>query len=423
MKKTHQAPDTEFEIETLATDARGIAKPAGEPIVFIEGALPGERVLASVYHQKRSFREAKLKRIVRPSPARVTPLCPHYECCGGCNLQHMEIPSQQLFKQKWLLETLKKIGQWPIPEIEKSAAILEFVQGETESYRQRIRLHCNSEQVGFRARKSHSIANVHDCIVACNDMRKNWKELRASIIDSHSQNGSDEFEVTLSAEQKLVIQPVNRRNRTLREETKNNPFFPVAHPFVGKILVHNQSFVQPHKSAMSLYAKKIHEVMLNYINKTRPEIFVAWDLYAGSGPFSMLASLAAESLRISCQTTAVEGVGFATEALRKNTAPWNVECITADVKEFCEREHTKKPHVVVLDPPRAGASPDVMHLIAKACAPNSLVINVACDAASLARDSRVLFEHGFSLTSLTLYDMFSHTNHYETIAVFARSQP
>jgi 23S rRNA (uracil1939-C5)-methyltransferase len=408
-------------IETIGTDGRGIARPAGESVVFVDGALPTEQVEAIIQHEKKHFREAALRNVLRSSAHRNLPPCPHYDACGGCNLQHASLQSQREFKKQWLLETLRRLGQWPQPELGKAKNTCELIVSESENYRQRIRVHYDGKNIGFRARKSHKIINITDCLVAHKNIREKWSQIRQQITQMPSQHHISEFEIT-ATQSNVIVEPVLRRNRTMRESIVNCDFFEIKHPFVGTIKIHKQSFVQPHKEAMILYAHKLHSLIETFVQDFSIQNISAWDLYAGSGPFSMLASLVAENLKRPCNATAVEGVGPATEALRANTAPWNVRCIASDVGEFCASHCAENPNIIVLDPPRSGATPSVMELISKACAPQSLVIYVACDAASLARDSRTLFEHGFSLESLSLYDTFAHTTHYETIAAFRRKQ-
>jgi 23S rRNA (uracil1939-C5)-methyltransferase len=419
MTKTLSMNKQTLTIENIGTDGRGIARPPGESVVFVEGALPSERVEAIIQHEKKHFREAALRNVIQPSAHRILPPCSHYEACGGCNLQHAELQSQREFKKQWLLETLRRLGQWPLQELERAKNTCELIVSESENYRQRIRVHFDGKNIGFRARRSHKIVNISDCLVAHQNIRENWVQIRREITNTSSQHRISEFEIT-ATQRDIIVEPVLRRNRTMRESTTENDFFEIKHPFLKTIKVHKQSFVQPHKEAMSLYAQKIHTLIEDFVSGASVQTLSAWDLYAGSGPFSMLASLVAEKLKRPCDATAVEGVGPATEALRANTAPWNVRCFASDVGEFCAAHADENPNIIILDPPRSGATPPVMDLISKACAPQSLVIYVACDAASLARDGRRLLEYGFSLESIHLYDTFAHTTHYETIAAFRR---
>ncbi len=422
MIKTPPQNDVSLTIDTIGTDGRGIARPVGEPVVFVEGALPTEEVEVTLQREKKHFREATLRKITRSSPQRITPPCPHSVTCGGCNLQHVNLQTQREFKQQWLLETLRKLGQWPTSELEKAKNTLELIVSESEGYRQRIRVHSDGKNIGFHERKSHKIVNVLNCLVAHQNIRENWAKIRSEIANATPNHQVHEFEIT-ATQNNFLVEPVLLRNRTKRNSNNDKNLFEIKHPFVGILKVHRQSFVQPHKEAMSLYAQKIHALTESFALDLSLQNISAWDLYAGSGPFSMLANLVAEKIQRPCSSSAVEGVGPATEALRANTAPWNVRCLTSDVGDFCVAHAAEKPNIVILDPPRSGATPPVMNLIAKACAPQAIVVYVACDAASLARDSRTLFEHGFSLASLSLYDTFAHTTHYETIASFRRTAP
>lgn len=419
MKKTIQTIERNLEVVAITTDGRGVARPQGGTVLFIDGALPGELVDAKVTREKRSFREAVLVNIARASQQRVTPPCPHYESCGGCNLQHASLRAQQQFKEQWLFETLRKLGGWPQEHLTLAQSVFQFTSGDCEHYRQRIRIHCNGKYVGFRSRGSHSIVNIATCLTAHKRICENWENFRKQIVEDFAKTGCAEYEIT-AFENGNCLEPVTGRERTHRESSAEQKYFRVAHPFVPEFRIHRQSFIQPHKNAASVYITHIVTAIDNFLQKNKTSSVLAWDLYAGSGPFSMLPSIVATKLQVPCKTIAVEGVGPASEALKINTKPWDVLSVTSDVGEFCATHAGDKPNVVVLDPPRCGAGVSVMKSIVNACSATSLVIYVACDAASLARDTRVLLDTNFQLESLTLYDMFAHTNHYETIAIFQR---
>jgi 23S rRNA (uracil1939-C5)-methyltransferase len=403
----------------IATDGRAVARPEGEKTVFVHEALPDEEIVANVFFEKKNFREASIETVVHPSRDRIVPRCPHYKECGGCSLQHASQDAQERFKKQWLLETLHRVGHWPQKEIEKAKTSLKFVQGEPWHYRQRIRVHATPAACGFRGRRSHNVVDVTECLVAHIAIQKQWSVIREQLKrQTHSANPS-EFEITVTADEELVIEPIRERVRT-EGKASSEDLIPIAHPFARDFAVHRKSFVQPHKDAMPAYARAILEEITYFARSCAIQELNAWDLYAGSGPFSFLAALAGERLSLEAHCTAVEGVGPAVEALVRNTQNYNIKAMTDDVNLFVAKAHSKKPNIVILDPPRAGASAQTCSSIAKSCKKTALIIYVACDAASLARDACSFFEQGFSLESISIYDMFAQTVHYETLAVFRR---
>lgn len=416
--------EIELHISSISTDGRGVSRASGEKTIFVEGAIPGEKVIAVIYADRKNFREATATKIITESPDRVAPRCAHYQQCGGCSLQHASLDAQRVFKKQWLLETLQRLGKWPQNEVEAAQSKLRLVEAEPWFYRQRIRVHATTTSCGFRTKRSHDIVNVEECSVAHSLIQKQWKNLVAECTKLPRGNTSREIEITVNSNNEITTELISERERIYRPSKQSSQvnLIPMSHPFARDFVVHRQSFVQPHKDAVAAYANHILEEIIFFARDSKLEKIIAWDLYAGSGPFSFLPALAGERLHLKTESMAVEGVGPAATALSINTQKYGVKCFTSDVNEFVLKAHSLLPNVVMLDPPRAGCGVATALSIAKKCAQESLIIYVACDAASLARDACSFLGQGFYLHSLSIYDTFAQTVHYETIAVFRRRE-
>src|SRR5690606_24071272 len=117
-----------FDIESLDLEARGVARRDGK-VVFVEGALPGERIVARIAKRKASFDTARLEKVIKPSSQRITPGCPHFGMCGGCAMQHLDASAQVAIKQRVLEDTLWHIGRV------RPGVVLPPMHGPTWGYR------------------------------------------------------------------------------------------------------------------------------------------------------------------------------------------------------------------------------------------------------------------------------------------------
>src|SRR5450631_3111005 len=173
-------PDLEADVVGLAHDGRGIARIDGK-VVFVAGALPGERVRLRIERRRRHMDEASLVEVLQPSPDRVTPRCAHFGVCGGCSLQHMSAAAQLAAKQGQLLEDLARIGRV------KPQRVLDPLQGPQWAYRRRARLgvryvHKKGRVLaGFREREKPYLADIQSCEVLVAGLRDLPRELAALV--------------------------------------------------------------------------------------------------------------------------------------------------------------------------------------------------------------------------------------------------
>ena len=481
--------DVEYKTERLATDGRAVARGTNGKVVFIEGALAPEKVMAKIHFQKKNFAEAIATRIVEPSPDRVTSPCPYAASaqCGGCNLQHLREECQTPSKKQWFLETLARVGQWHPEHIQQMRNILTVHAPVKTGYRQRIRLHFDGLHVGFKKRGSSEIADIEKCLVAHPTLQTHLGSLRKAILSffaslelqQQQSFKSAEIEFTASGVSGFVAELGRVEANSLASvrsfekswATDFSTFFrdtggsdiDIEHPYAEGFSVHRKSFLQPHREALALYCTELNAGLQNFLTEhvtslqeqqQREGPLWGWDLYAGSGVFTRLFHTAAKHLSLDFLAVGVEGIAPAIVQLEKNHSAQKmrdagfahkgqsspVVGVCADVEEFLndflktrtqkEKAYNKKtPVAVLLDPPRAGAGLGVMNKLIAALNPTLpptspqspspvAVAYVACDAASLARDTKLLLDAGFSLTRAALFDCFGHTTHYEVVAFF-----
>src|SRR5688572_17798068 len=156
--------DLILSIDALDSEGRGVARNPEGKVVFVEGALPGERATVRVFQKQAKFDSGRATSVVEPSAGRRAPLCPHFGVCGGCATQHADERTQMAGKQRWLEDCLERIGKV------KPETLLPIVYGAEWGYRHRARLsvrHLTTRgaMVGFRERRSTHVAEMTQCHV------------------------------------------------------------------------------------------------------------------------------------------------------------------------------------------------------------------------------------------------------------------
>jgi 23S rRNA (uracil1939-C5)-methyltransferase len=425
----------EADVVDLAHDGRGVARDAGKA-VFIEGALAGERVRYRVFKRRRQLDEAGLVEILTPSPDRVPPRCAHFGICGGCSLQHLSPPAQLQAKQRQLLDNLERIGR-VIPE-----RVLAPLRGPAWGYRRRARLgvkyvHKKGRVLaGFREREKPYIADIRRCeilpdslatlpeklaaLVETLDLREKLPQVEVAGGDAQTAlvfrilepPGASDVEkiAAFGAAQGVQIFLQTGGLDTVRPVRSDYP--PLSYAVdEGHVVIEfgPVDFIQVNRevnagvvaAAMELLAPTPHDTVL--------------DLFCGLGNFTL--PLARRAKRV----VGVEGdsplvVKAAANADRNGIG--NAAFFKENLFEPTEFGPWSDDHydLVLLDPPRAGASA----LLARMAhwRPRR-VVYISCHPGSLARDAEILVHaNGFRLTCAGVMDMFPHTTHVESIAVF-----
>lgn len=430
------APAIEIaEIESLDHEGRGVARIGGKA-VFVDGALPGESVRFQRVRRRRRYDEAVVVEVLRAAPDRVTPRCPHFGVCGGCSLQHLDHAAQLVAKGRIVAEELMRIGgvrpeRWLPP-----------LAGPIWAYRRRARLGSKFVDrkervlVGFRERGSPLLADLGRCEVLAAPVGDLITDLAGLIGGLELKRRVAQIEVAVAENVTALVlrvldEPLEADLAKLREfESRHGvalylqpagldsvrplslPAVPLNYGLPGLqagIEFAPTDFVQVNGELNRLMVARALE-LLEPRGTDR-----ALDLFCGLGNFSLpLAQKLA-------QVTAVEGDAALVRRAEANAARngiGNVRFHLANlaVEELQAAWAAERYDLVLLDPPRAGAR-EVLSLAASS-RPRRIVY-VSCHAGTFARDAGILAEQlGYRLVAAGIMDMFPHTSHVESIALF-----
>jgi 23S rRNA (uracil1939-C5)-methyltransferase len=438
-RKKRREPETAT-IDSATHDGRGIAAVSGKK-VFVAGALPGETVEFIRRKSRRNFDEAELLQIIEASSDRIDAKCEAFGRCGGCSLQHVSEDYQRSIKEQTLRDNLQRIGK-----VEPDAW-LEPMTGPVWGYRRRARLAVKDVAakgrvlVGFRERHAPFITDMHRCEVLLEPVGGLIDELSELVARLSIRARLPQIEIA-AAENSIamvfrVLDPPNEEDqRHLIEFGRANNFRIYLQP--GGL--DSLQLIEPASVDESLYYtlpefdikiefepidfvqvnSDINQRMVRFaIEQLRvgPEDRVL-DLFCGIGNFSLpMARSAGTVLGVEGEKTLVARAG---ENARKNNLD-NVEFRVADLSKIDGSESWVKAgwDRVLLDPARSGAAEVVERM--KLLNPERIVY-VSCHPGTLARDAGTLVhEQGYHLETAGIIDMFPHTAHVESIAVFRRN--
>ncbi|MDQ2972794.1 MAG: 23S rRNA (uracil(1939)-C(5))-methyltransferase RlmD [Pseudomonadota bacterium] len=427
----------ETDIADLSHDGRGVARVAGKA-VFIADALPGERVRARIVRKRRQFDEAQCEEVLQASNDRVAPRCVHYGVCGGCVLQHLSSGAQIIAKQRVLSENFARIGK-----IEPQRWLLPLT-AEPWGYRRRARLSVKhvakkgKTLVGFRERDPRFVAGLTRCEVLHPALGLKLDALGALLnsLDGAASIPQIEFAAGDDA-YALVFRHLHALSQT---DLDKLGVFGREHGFTILLQPDGNDSVHP----LSLQAVDLHYRLPAYnlglhftpldfvqVNAGLNAAMIdhtlqlldpqpgdrVLDLFCGLGNFSLPL---ARRAGVVCGVEADHGLieRARTNAQRNGIA--NAEFIVGDLAHdprgasWARAEWDKW----LLDPPRTGAAALLEHLPGKSV---RRVVYVSCHPASLARDAGALVRgYGYRLAAAGVMDMFPHTAHVESIALFER---
>lgn len=372
----------DVDITAIAHGGHCIARHEGR-VIFVRHAIPGERVTVEITDVTKSFARGNCISVIESSPHRVNAPCvyAHPQGCGGCDFQHVEIAHQRALKAAIITEQFQRLAKMKIE------VTVEEVKPTTH-WRNRMEFTVSeNSKLGLFASRSSRVIEIDKCLIAnekIDILAINQRKLpRGKRVD---------VAITSAGQQEVVIE--GRENFSLIKETVGEYEFTL-NPI---------SFWQSHVSAPSL----LSEVVRDFADvKAGDHIF---DLYGGVGLFA--AALLPE-IGPGGRVTMVESDDSAiTDAKRNFANEERVEVVHGRVEKALKKYVAA--NVVILDPPRSGAGVAVIESVV-ALRPRSIVY-VACDPASLARDTAYLKERGFGLEKLRAFDLFPMTAHMECVA-------
>lgn len=440
-RRNKQLPEEliEAQIEDLSAEGRGIAHVDGRT-VFIDQALAGERVVFKYTRLKKNIAEGKAVEILQSSADRVVPKCKAFEVCGGCALQHMSSDAQLELKQKTFLEHLTHIGH-VVP-----SNVLEPMTGPVWSYRHKARLgvrYVHKKEkvlVGFRERSSSYITNTERCEILHEHVGGIITELSECIGRMELKRQIPQIEVAIGDEIIVLVvrhlEPLPESDRALLRDLA------ISHKLVIYLQAGSPDELEPlwpEQPDVLFYELPDQKVRIEFqpldftqvnpvINRMMLSKAIEFlqldkndqvlDLFCGLGNFTL--PMARECNHV----TAVEGSLAMVQKGRDNAINneiENVEFVYADLysDDIATAPWLKKKYnKILLDPPRSGAS-EVLKYLGKMQA--EIIVYVSCHPATLARDAGVLVnELGYTLTNAGIMDMFPHTTHVESMAVFVK---
>jgi 23S rRNA (uracil1939-C5)-methyltransferase len=438
-RRRPRLPEGEFEaeIESMGHDGRGLARVDGKA-TFVHGALPGERVRFRYLARRRSHDEGQAVAVERAAPERVAPRCAHYGVCGGCGLQHMAPEAQIAAKQGVLLDNLRQIGG-----IEPESVLPPLVNPSPWGYRRKARLGVKHVArkgrvlVGFRERGSSLVADIDRCHVLHPHVGERLPALSELIQGLSISRRLPQIEVAMDDTRCVlvlrILDPPSDADRA------SLAAFEDAHAVSFYLQPGGPDTVTPLRAPVDLrYALPDHDVRLAFlpgdftqVNSDMNRQMVnhaldllqptaddrVLDLFCGIGNFTLpLARHAAE-------VTGVEGDAGLVQRARANALAnslSNTAFYTADLYGELPAEPWLRQGYdkALLDPPRSGAF-EVLPLLPRLGI--GRIVYVSCYPGTLARDAGALAsEHGYRLLAAGVMDMFPHTAHVESIALFEK---
>ncbi len=437
MSRRHRIPTEPVEatIHDLTHEGHGVARVNGKA-VFIPGTLPGEVVRFVYTERKRNYDTGKIQEILTASVDRITPACPHFDICGGCNLQHLAAHKQLEFKQKILLDNLQRIGH-VIPK-----EVVAPVTGLAWGYRRKARLgtrFVHKKQrlmIGFREKASHLLADLAVCetlhpnvghkladiatLVRSLSCFQSVPQVEVAIADNATAMVLRHLEPLTTQDMDLLVNMAKQTGWHLYQQPKGLDSIAPVWPKDSTLSYQVDRQQITLQFVPSDFIQVNREVNLAMIDAAIAELQLdesttVLELFSGLGNFSLPIA------RRAAQVVAVEGdsglVARARENAQRNGIT-NVQHHIADLSRDCQDFPWMKAryHRVLLDPPRNGAAEVLPGIVATRA---QRIVYVSCNPSTLARDAGILVnQYGYHLQQVGVLDMFPHTAHVEALAVF-----
>lgn len=432
------AEPVEVAIDSLSHDGRGVGRIEGKA-VFVDGALPGERVRCRPVARHKTYDEGMVETVLEASPLRVEPRCVHAGVCGGCSLQHLAPEAQIDAKQQVLLDNLAHIGKVTPQEI------LPPLRGPHWGYRTKARLGAKFVRrmqrvlVGFREKHKPHLAELTRCEVLHPLIGERITELAELIGSLEARERIPQIEIAVGDDAAALVfrtlDPLSERDTALLRGYGERTGLHIHLQPGGPDSVH---LLWPERSELA-YALPAYGLRLVFeptdftqvnraINGAMIDLALelldvqpgdrVLDLFCGLGNFTLPLA------RRCAQVVGVEGEAGLVQRARDNAVRNGIGNAEFHVANLAEDVHIY-PWLrqgfdrLLLDPPRSGAV-EVIPAIARLGFER--IVYVSCNPGSLARDAGLLVhEHGYRLVKAGVMDMFPHTAHVESIAVFEKT--
>jgi 23S rRNA (uracil1939-C5)-methyltransferase len=434
--------------ESLDQEGRGVAHVDGKTI-FIDGALPNELVRYQSQQIKPSYEVAKTIEVLKQSNQRVTPKCPHYGLCGGCKLQHMDASAQVAAKQRMLEADLWHIGKV------KADNILPPLYGSTWGYRHKARLSVKFVEkkqrvlVGFNEKATRYVADMNSCevlvpevsalIVPLQDLivqlsiRDKLPQIELAVGEADQKNGLEGnvvvlifriMDVLTANDEALFKAFADKHQIQVWTQTKGPDTIKPFWPLDGAQLQYSLpefALTYPFKpNEFTQVNPQINQVMIRramqLLNPQSSEAIA--DFFCGIGNFTLPIA------RSGAQVLGLEGLANLVDRANESAQLNDINNVNFGVADLFKMTPESLVELGVfdkwlIDPPRDGGF-ELVKAITAETAPK-LIVYVSCNPATLARDAGVLVhEKGYRLSAAGVINMFPHTAHVESIALFEK---
>ena len=453
MSELHRGDLLQVSIETATIDGSGVARVDGQ-VVFVPGALPGERCSVRIAHVGRSAVFAQLLSVLTPSAHRVEPDCPYFPRCGGCALRHMDYEQELALKQAHVQSCLTRIGGQTISALPITGT------AQTDGYRNKVQFPVQEQDgrpvAGFFSGKTHRVIPVRHCRIQpdCADAIRGavlaWMEqyhIRAYDEQTHSgyirhiyiRFGAESGQILVCIVANCAQLPKKKQlvaallaaepgitTIVFSPNTKkgNTVLGTEFHPLYGDGTITDMLCgLQFRLSAPAFYqvnhaqAERLYEKAVQLTGLTGNETVL--DLYCGTGTITLcLARHAKKAIGVEIVPQAIEDAKF--NAAQNGMENAEFFCMDAGQAAKMLADRRTRPDVIVVDPPRKGVSADVIEAIS-AMAPQR-VVYVSCDPATLARDLKLLTAAGYTLRTAEAFDLFPRCAHVETVVLLSKGE-
>ena len=442
----------ELEIIGTATDGSGIGRHEGM-VVFVPGAAQGDIVRATIVKVLKNRAYAKLWDVLTPSKDRTPSDCEVSDKCGGCVFRHINYVAEKRIKSQRVADAVKRIGGFDMEASDIIAAESRIAYRNKAQY-PAVMLK-DGVAFGFYAPHSHRVVPCYNCLLQPDEFRQALEAVKiwcddcgVSVYSEETGKGllrhvylrkgfvSGEVMVVIIANGFDIPMPdvlysllrerlgsalcslqvnINRERNNVVMGKKCRLLF--GEPTISDTICRINVKISP-LSFYQVNRDMAEQVYIKAKEYAQPKGKVVLDLYCGVGIIGL--SMASEAKSVIGVEIIPQAVKNAAEIARDNGID-NAEFICADAANAAEQlaERKIKPDIVLLDPPRKGCEKEVLETLVNEFAPERIVY-ISCDPATLARDMKILFEHGYQLVEYTPADLFPATAHIETVALLIK---
>ncbi len=452
-----------LDIEKAAFEGRCIAR-VNNLVVFVDGAVPGDRVSATVFRKKKQYAEARIEEVLVPSPHRVDPACAHFGVCGGCKWQHMSYEQQLVWKREHVRDAFERIGGVEGVTVNESLpAVSPFWYRNKMEYSFGEMRWLLSDELGEVNRDAELFAlglhvpkrydrilHIDECYlespesnrilnatrefflkrgVSAFSTRTHTGDLRHLVIREGKHTGErmvylvtsqrmdvvmKDYSTLLQGEEfgvTTLIQGVTQRKSTVAIGEEDIVHF--GDGTIREQLGSNTFRISPTSffQTNTLQAERLYALAEKAAELRADD--VVWDLYCGTGTISLyIARDVKQVVGVELNESAIRDAGSNAEA----NGLENTQFICADIVDFLAPDaahDVPAPDVIITDPPRAGMHTKVVDAIGKSGVQR--LVYVSCNPTTSARDCALLREHGYEIENITPVDMFPHTFHIECV--------